>query len=354
MDEEKFYIDVENQDDDFYIGEDDNIKPPTIYGLRSSSPSIRIHPREENYKKHLKPNRPAKPFRNISDTGLYRSSTSTQRYTNKPSGQTPSQVKIIREQKDIEILEREQKLRELYFIQSNGWNDNLEKDIKKIGDKSEGWRWMHKKSAQMFARWYRWWGTINVIISGLLAAGNIPNILTCQSQYDALKWVVVTFQFLVTASLGAAQFLDYGARRQNHKTAESGFSVLFFHIKTQLNMDRKSRQNGEHYAEWIQKEYTELSSNPDIPGIPGNIYKAYLRKIEGTGIANIDDLDSISIYKDPPGIIFSGVVTPKNTSEPPTHQYNAQEDTNDITITVPKPEMSGIDKWNLRRHYQNE
>lgn len=329
---------------------------------------------DEYKQNHLIPSRTH--TRNISDTRLVidvdsSSNSSFRGYTQHANTQHAntqhirprslrSEIRVIKEKADIELLEREQKLREEYFIQSNGWNENIEKDIKKIGDKAEGWRWMHKNSAAKFTKLYHIWGVINVCICLLLGVGSIPNILTCQSNWDILKWFVTVIQFLISCSLGVAHFLDYGGRKQNHKTAESGFATLFFHIKTQLGMDRKSRQNGEHYAEWIQKEYTDLSSNPDIPGIPGDIYKMYLKKIEGTGISNIDELDTISIYKDPPGIIFGGIVTPQSADE--TIERFVDEDytrsshsRRPITITVPKKDkMSGIDKWNLKRHYDNE
>jgi hypothetical protein len=210
-----------------------------------------------------------------------------------------------------------------------------------------------------------------------LGFGNIPEVITCQQDLNALRWVVLVIQFLVTGSLGVAHFLDYGARKESHKVAESGFETLFYNIKTQLSMDRRNRQYGEDYAEWIQNQYTQLSANPDIPAIPGNVYKKYLDKVKGTAIANIDDLEEIEIYEDPPGLLFS-TVTPREVDNDIEKMNNFKEEYNKgvasidiiqdkdveelnsegsprMKITIPREQyISGIDSWHLKRFFNNE
>lgn len=293
-----------------------------------------------------------------SDTKLTYSIDDTSVTSLNPSKQ-PSAIRVIKEKHDLDLLEREQKLREEYFINSNGWNENIEQNLKKIGDKAEGWRWMHKMAATKYNKYYHLWGIINIVFTGILGFGQIPNILNCQNDLNALKWLVFTLQFIVGTSLVAEHFLDYGERKKSHKTAESGFAALFYNISVQLNLDRKSRQFGEDYSEFIHKEYTDLSSNPDIPPIPYSVYKAYLKKIHGSSIANIDELDQIQIYKDPPGIIFSSV-TPQTADDtidllqgsPPENPPNDTA----LTITIPRAnkKISSLDNWHLKRFYNNK
>lgn len=302
-----------------------------------------------------------RPSKNLSDTRLVLDNL---------SNESREEGLLLAAQK-LELLAKEQELKEQYFVQSNGWNTQLEIDIQRIGEKAEGWRWMHNEAARVFSFRFNLIGILNILLNAVATAGNFPWALQCQQNMDWIKVTAVILQLLVTISLAYAQFKNYGGRKANHKVAESGFAVLYYHVKTQLDFEPKIRQFGKDYAEWIQKEYTDLSANPDTPQIPGFIFKKYHQRLDrifetqGVKLARVDELEQIVIHSDSNHALFNNIQNPyanKNINDIGPSVEDSNGASQNVTITIPKqvsrsvkPQgVTSLDDWHLRRFFEDQ
>ena len=158
----------------------------------------------------------------------------------------------------INLMEKEMKLVKEYQVNNNGWNQNLEGYIQRLGERSGGYRWMHNKSASFFSWWYRALGITGIILGVASGTFNIPSLASgCTSSTVVLLYLSTVFMYLIGVVLGIQQFLDLGGRKSDHTTAEANYSALYHNIRTQLSINRIERQVGKDYLEWISKEAGE-------------------------------------------------------------------------------------------------
>lgn len=185
------------------------------------------------------------------------------------------------------------------FDSENGWSEQIEKDAKEIGERCSGMKWMHDQSANTYKKYY--WGliAIDITLAALLVAFN--SITGAQCIND--NWNGFRITSIVLSALGGivttiSGVMNYGAKVSAHQFAEGNFQALFYTIRTQLHKSNKrDRQNGGDFLEWIQKEYNDLTSNPDAPDIPNKIQKAYEKLIADINIARVGDIETIQIIK---------------------------------------------------------
>lgn len=229
----------------------------------------------------------------------------------------------------------------------NGWNGLIEQEVKFIGEKSAGWLWMHNKSATYFRGWYNWLGVGNLILLGISLIFNSPllGVDECDGKADWSEIIGLILQGIVLITAGYAQWFRYGERSLNHLTAKANFSSLYQNVKIQLKVDIDERQNGKDYAEWIQKEYTSLSANPDMPAIPQWIRDEYRKKIEDTGLSHPDDIEPIRIQHNFGGNNGAIPKGPLELNINPTVNRNVHQLTHnphtvggDVIINIPQPQ----------------
>ena len=184
---------------------------------------------------------------------------------------------------------------------NNGWNKQIEDDARSIGERSEGLRWMHNKASGYFLWWYWFWALLNIFLAAVVVTFNSITGAECvNNTFDPFKIISIVGGALVGICTTIASIRNYGARVTAHQVSEGNFQALFYTIKNQLHLNRKDRQFGKDFIEWVQKEYTDLSSNPDAPNIPGKIEAEYSKLIEGMDIAKYNDIEGIDIKTDSP------------------------------------------------------
>lgn len=180
---------------------------------------------------------------------------------------------------------------------NNGWSEQLELDAKHIGEMCSGLRWMHNQSAGYFQT--RYW--FIVILDAILACIVVTfNSITGASCIDDSWNPFRVISLVGTAILGLVSTYggvkNYGGRVTAHQFAEGNYQTLFHTIRNQLHKaNRRERQYGYDFLEWIQKEYNDLSANPDAPDIPDYIVKEYEKRIEGRTIAKYNDIEDITV-----------------------------------------------------------
>ena len=264
----------------------------------------------------------------------------------------------------------------------NGWNSQIEADARHIGEKSGGLRWMHNSASGVFLKRYWIMTAVNIVLAAIIIAFNSITGANCNpNTTDPYKIVSIVGGAILGISTTYSSVKNYGGRVTAHQVSEGNFLALFYTIKNQLHLNRRDRQFGKDFIEWVQKEYIDLSSNPDGPNIPGFIFEQYTTKIEGTDMAMYNDIESIEIKKDSPprreqsipinlmNNHFRGRRKPSRArthggrdqarQQRPTqsarNDNNRQNDDN-FTVTIPnnRHELTPKEKWQLSRFYDNQ
>lgn len=259
---------------------------------------------------------------------------------------------------------------------NNGWNDSIEYDAKVIAEKSGGLRWMHNQSSTVFRLRYWILTGINILLSAIVVAFNAITGASCLSNsFNPYKIVSIVGATLLGITNTYGGIKNYGSRVTAHQVIEGNFQALFYTIKNQLNLNRRDRQFGKDFLEWVQKEYTDLSTNPDSPSIPGFIEEKYKNIIDGVDIAShMDPIEPIVIKQEsPPRKVQPEPFTMNHN--PRTHSHNLRRRTNrkpsrkrphsyklpeeeedNFTVSIPNTDtsLSAKDKWQLSRFYGNK
>jgi hypothetical protein len=261
---------------------------------------------------------------------------------------------------------------------NNGWNESIEHDAKIIAEKSGGLRWMHNQSSSVFLKRYWIVTGINILLSAIVVAFNSVTGAECiVNNMDPYKIVSIVGGALLGVTTTYSGLKNYGSRVTAHQVIEGNYQALFYTIKNQLNLNRKERQFGKDFLEWVQKEYTDLSTNPDSPNIPGFVEEKYKKLIDGSGIASYSDpIETVNIKRESPVRKQSDIhmVYPPQSSLRPrsrrrmsrrkpsssrsrSHSRIPVDDDNDddnFTVSIPNTTLSARDKWQLSRFYGNK
>ena len=200
-----------------------------------------------------------------------------------------------------------------------GWNSALAIYVKRLGQRSGGYKWMHGQASRYFTVRFQWIGVTSIIVNALATAGNIPFAANCQEEYDWVKIIAIILGFLVTIAMAYQQFKDYGSRRTDHKTMESNWAALYDHIMQQLHKNSRDRQEANDYIEWISKEFNDLKASS--PLIPQSIIDKYRSMIDGRDIADPEGFDEIIIKKDSPLRVIEeqNELLPRTQNSVPSH-----------------------------------
>lgn len=301
-------------------------------------------------------------------------------------------IKSVNSTRILNVQDQDQySMRVINIDDNNGWNYQLEADVKHIGESSGGLRWMHNQCSGIFIK--RYWITVGITIVAAAVVTTFNSITGAEciasSEWNIFKIISIIGSATVGVVTVFGGVKNYGSRATAHQVAEGNYQALFYTIKRQLHLSRSQRQNGKDFLEWIQKEYTDLTSNISSPDIPDFIFKRYEKQVNGTDIAKYNDIEEINIKEESPkrkntkmsvfitdeDRVPSRIYTANGRDAkfrrkksrligiPPNHQgeiddSSGSDDANDkkkkdYVVTIPS-EMSSKDKWQLERFYRNQ
>jgi hypothetical protein len=168
------------------------------------------------------------------------------------------------------------------------WNQDIEKIVHEIGEKSKSYKIMHIKEAKSISFIYdllMYSGIILGPIAGLLSAiGSILSPDTSPSTLPIISGCVAFFSGIVVAITKYGKFEE---KNSHHKMAASKYTSLESNIRRQLILYRDNRQNAEKYLEWIGNSFDDLFSAS--PLISDRIYNEYIKIARKKGLLVPDD-----------------------------------------------------------------
>lgn len=196
---------------------------------------------------------------------------------------------------DEKKKELEERLSRIKSVQ--GWNSQIEENVKKIGEKAIAYNWMHTKSASRYSDRNGVFQLINLTLSTVVGL----SIFTSASSGcgDGVKWVqyVIGFvQFITTLSSVITNNLNYGVLSTQHKRAAGEWQELHQNILRQLSLNRRDRQYAKDYTQWIDREFRSLFVKS--PDISHSVEKSFEKVHKNNKIVKIFDIaNEIKIRK---------------------------------------------------------
>jgi hypothetical protein len=255
----------------------------------------------------------------LSDSEIYRSGKEPVAVTKEGSreGSSPRKQNVDNIE-TIDLLEKRRDLNEKIYQDNNGWNHNLEMIAARIGERSSGLRWMHKRASRYFNTRYQILGLVCILVQTGAATAAVTQVSTCSAETSIITILVSIFMYLTAVLTSFNQFKNYGARTQNHKQAEADFSGVEEMIRIELGKYRRDRKIGYDYTEWVAARFDQV--NVTSPEIPGSIETKYKEFIIGKKIADASDaIDPIDIKGNNDSPQNLGITT----SPTPPHEYDS-------------------------------
>lgn len=156
------------------------------------------------------------------------------------------------------LQNREEKTRE--------WTEELEKQIKYIGECCQGYTRMYKSDILRYSNLQQRWTSVS-ITAGILGGA----LLTLSLSLGESKAIIIVSAFLsfgTSVSQGYLYKMNYANILADLKRQASKYSALQNNIKRQLSIPRNKREKADDYHYWITQNYdtlgeTSLNIHPD-------------------------------------------------------------------------------------------
>lgn len=194
---------------------------------------------------------------------------------------------------------------------SSPWNPNIMKLLKRIGEVSMGYKWMHDAEYYHYLNLDSRYTRIEIIlitITTLLTSGAFLGIVGDYSSDIVIMSIIVGLQLifsLIYAMIKAfRENSDIPMRVLKHNLSSLRFSELYTKIQEQFVLDVSRRHVDTEFVQHITSTYNTLLF--DSPDIRNKTMKSYLREIKDKNIYKptiLGGIDEIEIVLEEPSIV---------------------------------------------------
>jgi hypothetical protein len=188
------------------------------------------------------------------------------------------------------------------------WNYNILLLLKKIGEKSMGYRWMHDRDALNNDEQRTTFLKIEIVLGTLLSVvtgGELIGFLASEgfSNNKILQIVLMILQLLLIAGYGVIRGYedssDFDKSKYDHTFAASKFGAINLNIQNQLALNIEDRDHDRDFLKNIIKEFDDLMLTS--PQIDRSTMNAYIKATENYSIYKptiVGGIDTIEIVID--------------------------------------------------------
>jgi len=208
-----------------------------------------------------------------------------------------------------------QNLRDQYnkdlYIQENlslPWNMRIMLQLKKIGEKSIGYKWMHDKEMNNCEKSKMLLTSMEIVLLAVLAAitsGEFISLVSqsgIQNSFGALVGISVSqivIIFLCTLVKGFKDLGEYERLIFAHRFSKLKFDELYYSIEQQFSRTISKRSDGDSFLEAKTREFTDLMFNSPI--ISRDVLNSYMKATNKDDIYKpilVGQFDTIEIIID--------------------------------------------------------
>lgn len=187
------------------------------------------------------------------------------------------------------------------------WQSEEEKLVAAIGDRCNGYQWLHTQSQIYYDRWNFCLTIPNIVISAVTGSVTIglSSLFPPSAQMAAttvLGGLTLSAGVLTTIN----QYMKCSSLAEGHRIAALAYGKLYRLILTELSMRREHRQTAADFLKLIRTEQDRLQEMS--PTVGQNIINAFNATFKG-----VKDLERPEITGD-----IEHIVVPTNYSGPNT------------------------------------
>lgn len=215
-----------------------------------------------------------------------------------------------RYQKLLAEKEKQLNIKASKIENNNSWSSETEAIVAEVGEKAQGYVWMHNRNASYLVDWDTRYSNVEIILSILTGTSVFTTINDCQEL--SLVTLVTGIIIYMTAVIRAIhQNRKYPEQASAHRLAASKYSEIYHSVQKQLALYRRDRENAKDYINWITEKFDTLLLSS--PGMDDPIKEEYLIKFKDVKFMHPGDLKQIEIKKETSG---SG-----NSDKIPIHRH---------------------------------
>ena len=179
------------------------------------------------------------------------------------------------------------------------WNSATESLVKKIGEQSLSYQWLHRRSEDIYNYWNNYLAIPSIVLSTITGAGSIG---FGDNGRDA-SLILGSLSIVVSIISTLNSYFGYAKRAESHRITAIHYSKLYLQISIELSLPRERRMNVKDFLKNIQEQMIRL--NEVSPNITDKVVIDYNDRFhaEPETIARpemCNGLSEIRVYSEPP------------------------------------------------------
>jgi hypothetical protein len=159
--------------------------------------------------------------------------------------------------------------------------------VKKIGEKSTGYKIMHIKSSRNVSKKYNWLMYSGIVLGPLAALLSGIGVTLHPETEVTFPIISACLAFMSGIVVSISKFGKLEENGSSHKLAASKYTSLESNVRRQLSLCRIDRVSAGQYLEWIGNSFDELFLAS--PLIAAKIYDNYIKIAKQNNISIPDE-----------------------------------------------------------------
>lgn len=199
------------------------------------------------------------------------------------------------------------------------WNNRIKLLLKKLGEKSMGYRWMHDQENEYYLKLDKNINNFLIILSAIVTALNstaLASLFASEDDFAIIFWLTLInliLSLILTIIIGIKDKSEYGTIAKNHRETSYKFTQIYHSIQEQLSLDVEDREVDKEFLGKKIKEYDYLMQSK--PNIRKKIADKYISETKNTNIYKpiiTTEFENIDIDVDNADTVINMKSTPEN------------------------------------------
>lgn len=196
----------------------------------------------------------------------------------------PSQISQTSQSSQTSKPKQNKENEYIYENLSVPWNMRVMVQLKKIGEKSIGYKWMHEQEIISNEKWKNIYSILEIVILAIITTvtgGEFIGLVSKSGIQDsfgalvAISAVQLGLSFCYALIKGLKDYGNYDSLIIMHRIAKLKFNEIYYDVEKQFSKPIEKRCDGDTFLEAKTKEFNDLMFNS--PLIDKSTMKKYVK-----------------------------------------------------------------------------